>query len=43
MKLDSNKHPVLNAILLVLNVSLEIILILIALGIVIGFYELFKY
>ena len=43
MKLDSNKHPVLNAILLVLNVSLEIILILIALGFVIGLYELFKY
>ena len=43
MKLDSNRHPVLNAILLVLNVSLEIILVLIALGFVIGLYELFKY
>lgn len=42
MKLDSNKHPVLNAILLVLNVSLEIILVLIALGFVIGIYELLK-
>ena len=43
MKLDSNKHPVLNALLLILNVSLEIVLILIALGLVIGVWELLKY
>ncbi len=43
MKLDSNKHPVLNALLLILNVSLEIVLIMIALGCVIGVWELLKY
>lgn len=42
MKLSSNNHPVLNAILLVLNVGLEIILVLIALGFVIGIWEYFK-
>ncbi len=43
MKLSPNKHPVLNAILLALNVGLEIILVLIALGAVIGLWELIKY
>ena len=43
MEANTKKHPVLNAILSVLNVSLEIVLILIALGFIIGLYELFKY
>ena len=43
MEANSNKHPVLNAILSVLNVSLEIVLGLIALGFIIGLYEILKY
>ena len=43
MEANTNKHPVLNVFLTVLNYSLEIILILIALGVVIGFWELYKY
>jgi len=38
METDSNKRPVLNAILSVLNVSLEVILALIALGFLIGIW-----
>ncbi len=36
METNSNKHPVLNAILSVLNVSLEVVLTLIALGLLMG-------
>ncbi len=43
MEANTKKHPILNAILSVLNVSLEIILVLIALGVVIGLWELYKY
>jgi len=39
MEANSKKHPVLNAILSVLNVSLEIILGLIALGFLIGIWS----
>lgn len=39
MKLDSNNHPFLNTLLLILNVGLEIILVMIALGFVIGIWE----
>ncbi len=42
MKLDSNKHPVINTLLLILNVGLEIILVMIALGFVIGIWEFLK-
>ncbi|MGB5238368.1 MAG: hypothetical protein WBM43_14320 [Flavobacteriaceae bacterium] len=42
MKLDSNNHPFLNTLLLILNVSLEIILVMIALGFVIGIWEFIK-
>ncbi len=38
MEKYTNKHPVLNAILSVLNVSLEVVLALIALGFLIGLY-----
>ena len=38
MKTNSEKHPVLNAILSVLNLSLEAVLVLIALGLLIGLY-----
>lgn len=38
MKTNSEKHPVLNAILSVLNLSLEVVLALIALGVLIGLY-----
>jgi len=38
METDSNKRPVLNGILSVLNVSLEVILALIALGFLIGIW-----
>ncbi|WP_019669366.1 hypothetical protein [Eudoraea adriatica] len=38
MKTNSEKHPVLNAILSVLNLSLEVVLALIALGLLIGLY-----
>ena len=41
MEADSNKHPVLNIILSVLNVGLEIILALIALGFIIGIWRYF--
>lgn len=41
MEADSNKHPVLNIILSVLNVGLEIILALIALGFIIGIWSYF--
>ncbi len=43
MEANVKKHPVLNAVLSVLNVSLEIVLALIAMGVIIGFYELLKY
>ncbi len=42
MEANTKKHPILNAILSVINVSLEIILVLIALGVVIGHWELYK-
>lgn len=42
MKLDSNNHPFLNTLLLILNVGLEIILVMIALGFVIGIWEFLK-
>ncbi|WP_297707947.1 hypothetical protein [uncultured Eudoraea sp.] len=38
MKSDSNKHPILNSILSVLNISLEVLLALIALGFIIGLW-----
>ncbi|WP_297692851.1 hypothetical protein [uncultured Eudoraea sp.] len=38
MEANSKKHPVLNAILSVLNLSLEVVLALIALGVLIGLY-----
>ena len=38
MEANSNKHPVLNLLLTVLNVGLEIILALIALGFLIGIW-----
>jgi len=38
MKSDSNKHPILNSILSVLNISLEVLLALIALGFLIGLW-----
>ncbi len=38
MEASTKKHPVLNTILSVLNVSLEIVLGLIALGFIIGLY-----
>ena len=40
METNTEKHPVLNRILITLNYSLEIILFLIALGFLIGVYEL---
>ncbi len=36
METNSDKHPVLNAILSVLNVSLEVVLALIVLGFLMG-------
>jgi hypothetical protein len=42
MEADSKKHPVLNIILSVLNVGLEIILSLIALGFIIGIWRYFS-
>jgi hypothetical protein len=42
MKLDSKNHPVLNTLLLILNIGLEIILVMIALGFVIGIWEFLK-
>ncbi|WP_297798339.1 hypothetical protein [uncultured Eudoraea sp.] len=38
MESSSNKHPILNAILSVLNISLEVLLALIALGFLIGLW-----
>jgi len=38
MEANSKKHPILNAILSVLNISLEVLLALIALGFLIGLY-----
>ena len=38
MEKYTNKHPILNTILSVINVSLEVILALIALGFIIGLY-----
>ncbi|WP_297760340.1 hypothetical protein [uncultured Muriicola sp.] len=38
MEKYTNKHPILNTILSVLNVSLEVVLALIALGFIIGLY-----
>ena len=43
METNSKRHPVLNAILNVLNLGLEILLVLIALGFIIGFWEYLKY
>ncbi len=40
MEKYTEKHPILNSILTVLNVSLEVILALIALGFIIGLYGL---
>ncbi len=39
MEANSKEHPVLNAILSVLNVGLEVILALIALGFLIGIWS----
>ena len=39
MEANTNKHPVLNVILSVLNVGLEIILALIALGFLVGIWS----
>lgn len=38
MEKYTNKHPILNTILSVLNISLEVVLALIALGFIIGLY-----
>jgi hypothetical protein len=38
MESNSNKHPILNTILSVLNISLEVLLALIALGFLIGLW-----
>jgi hypothetical protein len=38
MEKYTNKHPILNTILSVINVSLEVVLALIALGFIIGLY-----
>jgi len=40
METNTEKHPILNRILMTLNLSLEVILFLIALGFIIGLYEL---
>ncbi len=42
MEANTKKHPVLNAILSVLNVGLEVILALIALGFLIGIWRYFS-
>ncbi|MGB5437081.1 MAG: hypothetical protein WBM98_14395 [Maribacter sp.] len=42
MEANTNKHPVLNIILSVLNVGLEILLALIALGFIIGIWRYFS-
>lgn len=38
MEKYTNKHPILNTILSVINISLEVVLALIALGFIIGLY-----
>jgi len=38
METNTKKHPILNRILTALNISLEVILALIALGFIIGLY-----
>jgi hypothetical protein len=38
MESNSNKHPILNTILSVLNISLEVLLAFIALGFLIGLW-----
>ena len=38
METNTEKHPILNKILTALNISLEVILLLIALGFIIGLY-----
>lgn len=40
MKANVEKHPVLNRILMTLNFSLELVLFFIAMGIIMGVYEL---
>ena len=40
METKTEKHPILNRILTALNISLEVILLLIALGFLIGLYSL---
>ena len=40
MEANTEKHPILNRVLITLNYSLEIVLFLIALGFLIGVYEL---
>ncbi len=42
METKTKKHPILNALLSVLNVSLEVVLALIALGFIIGLWQLFS-
>ncbi len=42
METKTEKHPILNRILTALNFSLEVILLLIALGFLIGLYSLFE-
>ena len=39
MEAQTKKHPVLNAILSVLNVGLEVLLALIALGFLVGIWQ----
>ncbi len=40
MEANAEKHPILNRILITLNFSLELVLFFIALGFIIGVYEL---
>jgi hypothetical protein len=40
MEANTNRHPVLNTILSVLNVGLEVILAFIALGFLIGLWQI---
>jgi len=42
MEANTKKHPVLNVLLSVLNVGLEIILALIALGFLVGIWRYFS-
>ncbi len=41
METKTERHPILNRILTALNFSLEVVLLLIALGFLIGLYNLF--